>query len=137
MRDFIKLGIASGLILLQSCTPAAKSNPVTSSVELTTSPSGPDKYEIHWTGNGKELFAGYSIMYKNPSTPMRVENVQGKLPHKVSFSTPQNSIVSASGFAFKDGGKQSDVEIKIYKNGSECGKVVAVGSGASPNKVCQ
>jgi len=72
-------------------------------------------------------------MYEDFNQPMRMESVQAKLPHKVKFSTPPNAIVSAHGITINKG----DVEVKIYKNGSECGKVVVVGSGVGGNKVCE
>lgn len=132
MKKLTRLAIVSGFVLLQSCTASVKSAPVTSSQSV--SPSGSDKYEIHWSGaNGKEFYAGYSIVSLDGSTPMRVESVKGKLPHKVSFSAPKNAIVTANGDTFGQG----SVEVKIYKNGSECGKVVTVGSGARANKGCQ
>ncbi|MBD2453078.1 hypothetical protein H6G80_03185 [Nostoc sp. FACHB-87] len=111
-----------------------KSSPITSE-PVVNSPSGSDKYEIQWSGaSGKELFAGYSILSLDPpGTPMKVESIKGKLPHKVNFSASKNTIVSASGNTFP----HTAVEIKIYKNGSECGKVVAVGSGVGANKVCE
>ncbi|MFN6515693.1 MAG: hypothetical protein RMY29_014525 [Nostoc sp. CreGUA01] len=132
MKNLTKLAIVSGFALLQACTPSAKSSPITSS-QSVNSPSGSDNYEVQWTGaNGQELFAGYSILPLDGSTP-RVESVKGTLPHKVSFSAPKNAVVSASGNTLNKGA----VEIKIYKNSSECGKVGVVGSGVGANKVCQ
>lgn len=134
MKNIIRLSVVVGFAFLQSCTPSAKSSPIASLQSVADSPSGSDKYEVHWSGaSGKELYAGYSILSLDGNTPMRVESVQAKLPHKISFSAPKNAIVSASGNTLNQG----NVEIKIYRNGSECGKVVAVGSGAGANKACQ
>ncbi|MBD2435832.1 hypothetical protein [Nostoc sp. FACHB-110] len=134
MKNIIRLSVVIGFLLLQGCTPSAKSSSITSSEPpITNSPGGSDKYEIRWTGTGgKKLSAGYSVVSKDFATPMRVESVNGTLPHKISFSAPKNSVVSASAITTN----KEVVEIKIYKNGSECGKVGIVGSGASANKVC-
>lgn len=132
MKKLTRLAIVSGFVLLQSCTTSVKSAPVTSSQSVSL--GGSDKYEVHWTGaSGKEVYAGYSIISQDPNTPMKLESIQAKLPHKVSFSAPKNAIVSASGNTLNQG----SVDIKIYKNGSECGKAGIVGSGAGANKVCQ
>lgn len=132
MKKLTRLAIISGFALLQSCAASVKSAPVKSSQSVPLGSS--DKYEVHWTGTrGKEFYAGYAIISQDPNTPMKLESIKAKLPHKVSFSAPKNAIVSASGDTFKQG----SVEIKIYKNGSECGKAGIVGSGAGANKVCQ
>ncbi len=95
---------------------------------------GSDTYEIQWSGgNGSKLFGSYSILSKSPKTPLRVEKVTTILPYKVNFSAPKNTLISAAGATVNQG----IVEIKIFKNGSECGKVVIVGSAALANKVCQ
>jgi hypothetical protein len=135
MKHLIRLGIVAGFTLLGGCIPSVNSNLDTISNSVTNSLTGSDKYEIQWSGtSGKQLYAGYSIASTDGSAPMRVESVQAKLPHKVSFSAPKNAIVSASGVILN---QEENVEIKIYKNGSECGKVAIVGSGAAANKVCQ
>ncbi|MDP5339263.1 MAG: hypothetical protein NWQ28_11905 [Nodularia sp. (in: cyanobacteria)] len=136
MKNLIRLAIVAGFVLLQNCASSSNSgttsNPRTNS--LSFSPSASDNYEVHWTGtSGNQLYGGYSIISEDINTPMRLESVQATLPHKVNFSVPKNAIVSASG----DTLNQGKVEIKIYKNGSECGKVVVVGSGVGANKVCQ
>ncbi|MEH2047855.1 hypothetical protein [Nostoc sp.] len=95
---------------------------------------GSDTYEIQWSGaNGSKLFGSYGIVSKSTSTPSRVEKVTGTLPYKVNFSAPKNTLISAAGTTVHQG----IVEIKIFKNGSECGKVVVLGSGAIANKTCQ
>ncbi|MBN3924010.1 hypothetical protein [Nostoc sp. NMS4] len=93
-----------------------------------------DNYEIQWNGaSGSELFASYGIASKIPGKATRIEKVTGKLPHKISFTAPKNALVSASGMLMNQG----TVEIKIFKNGSECGKETIIGSGAIGNKTCQ
>lgn len=111
-------------VLLAACTPLSNLN----------SFSGSDNYEVQWTGaNGNKLFGSYVIGSKTLSTPSRVEKVIATLPYKVSFSAPKNTLISAAGATVNQGA----VEIKIFKNGSECGKVSVVGSGAIANKTCQ
>ena len=93
------------------------------------------KYQVQWSGKkGAKLYGSYSISFlHSPSTPIRVEKVDANLPHTLSFSTPKNALIGASGFTLNQG----SVEIKIYKNGHVCGKEVVTGSGAMANKVCQ
>ena len=145
MKNFIRLSALAGLALLQSCTsfcaPPVNSNLITSSnlvpssTSATKSSSGSDKYEIQWTGTkGSKVYASYAITSTTDLTaPSRVENVEAVLPYKANFSTPQKSIVSADVLTFEKG----KVEVKIYKNGSECGRANAVGSGAGAGKTCQ
>jgi hypothetical protein len=122
MKKIATLAITSAV--LTACTPSINS----------TSFSGSDNYEVEWTGaNGSKLFGSYVIGSKNLSTPSRVEKITATLPYKVSFSAPKNTLISAAGIA----DHQGTVEIKIFKNGSECGKVSVVGSGAIANKICQ
>lgn len=92
-----------------------------------------DNYEIQWIGaNGSELVASYGIASKTPGKPSRIEKVTAKLPHKISFTAPKNTLVSASGMLMNQG----TVKIQIFKNGSECGKAAFVGSGAMANQIC-
>ena len=93
------------------------------------------QYQVEWSGNaGAKLFGSYVIsLPHNLSTPTQVEKVTATLPHKVSFSAPENAIIAASGGTLNQG----QVEVKIYKNGSECGTAAFTGSGAMANKVCQ
>ncbi|MEH1908832.1 hypothetical protein [Nostoc sp.] len=122
MKKLATLVIASAL--LTGCTPSIDSSSFT----------GSDNYEVQWTGvNGSKLFGSYVIASKSPSTPSRVEKVVTTLPYKVSFSAPKNTLISAAGGTLNQG----TVEIKIFRNGSECGKVTMVGSGAMANQVCQ
>ncbi|MEH2222599.1 hypothetical protein [Nostoc sp.] len=95
---------------------------------------GSDTYEIQWEGtNGSKLFGSYVIGSKSLSAPSRAEKVTATLPYKVSFSAPKNTLISAAGTT----GNQGAVTIRIFRNRSECGKVVIVGSGAMANKTCQ
>ena len=99
--------------------------------------SGSDNYEVRWTGaNGSKLFGSYVVVSRTPGTPMRVEKVAATLPYKITFYAPKNSLISAAGAIFNQG-TQGTVEIKIFKNGSECDKVAIVGSGAMASKLCQ
>ncbi|MHC5825020.1 MAG: hypothetical protein ACYT04_56545 [Nostoc sp.] len=96
--------------------------------------SGSDNYEVRWTGaNGSKLFGSYVVVSRSPGTPMRAEKVTATLPYKITFSAPKNTLISAAGATLNQG----TVEIKIFKNGSECDKVAIVGSGSMSSKVCQ
>ncbi|MEH2161612.1 MAG: hypothetical protein V7K38_11305 [Nostoc sp.] len=122
MKRFLSLVFVG--ISLAACTPLSNLN----------SFSGLDNYEVQWTGTkGSKLFGSYVVGSKTPSTPSRAEKVTEILPYKVSFSAPKNTLISAAGGTVNQG----TVEIKIFKNGSECGKAAFVGSGAVANKVCQ
>jgi hypothetical protein len=122
MKKLATLVIASAL--LTACTQSINSN----------SFGGSDNYEVQWTGaNGSKLFGSYIIGSKNISTPSRAEKVTATLPYKVNFSAPRNTLISAAGATVNQGA----VEIKIFKNGSECGKAVFVGTGTMANKVCR
>lgn len=117
LKKLITLALTSSL--LAGCSPLSL--------------SGSDNYEIQWTGaSGSELFASYGIASKNPGTPSTIEKVTAKLPYKISFTAPKNTLISASGMLMNQG----TVEIKIFRNGSECGKAAFVGSGAMANKIC-
>ena len=95
---------------------------------------GSDTYEIQWNGtNGSKLFGSYVIASKSPSTLSRVEKVTATFPYKVNFSASKNTLISAAGAT----DHQGTVEIKIFKNGLECGKASVIGSGAMANKICQ
>ncbi|MEH1790317.1 MAG: hypothetical protein V7L23_33330 [Nostoc sp.] len=143
MKNFVRLSVLAGLALLQSCaslcTPPVNSNSITSSNSVlssnsvTKSSSGSDKYEIQWIGTqGSKIQAVY-VINTHLMAPSRVEHVEVVLPHKVNFSAPQESIVLADAVMLGSG----KVEVKIYRNGSDCGKVTAVGSGAGVDKICQ
>ncbi|WP_334934545.1 hypothetical protein [Nostoc sp.] len=122
MKKIATLAITSAV--LTACTPSMNSN----------SFSGSDNYEVEWTGaNGSKLFGSYVIGSKNLSTPSKVEKVTATLPYKVSFSAAKNTLISAAGATVNQG----TVQIKIFKNGSECGKAAFIGTRAMANKICQ
>lgn len=125
MKNLIKLVFVSGIVLFGL---RAFSNPLPLS-------SNSYQYQVQWSGQkGAKLYGGYSIAFlHNLSTPIRVEKVNATLPYKLSFSTPKNAIISASGATLNQG----QVQIKIYKNGSECGREAFIGSGAMANKICK
>ncbi|MDZ8135132.1 MAG: hypothetical protein RM049_07485 [Nostoc sp. DedQUE04] len=139
MRNSIRLSAIAGLAFLHGCTssciPSPNSTSNTNPISVANSFSGSDKYEVQWNGpKGTKIVGTYVIgSTKDLTAPSRVENVEVILPHKVSFSAPKQSIVSADGTLLGQG----KLEIKIYKNGSECGKPTAVGSGAGATKLCQ
>ncbi|MDZ8070374.1 MAG: hypothetical protein RMY64_32990 [Nostoc sp. DedQUE08] len=64
--------------------------------------------------------------------PSRIESVEAVLPYKAKFSAPEKSIITASASTVE----KATVEVKIYRNGSDCGRVTTVGSGAGANKIC-
>ncbi|MEH2434977.1 MAG: hypothetical protein V7K25_12110 [Nostoc sp.] len=111
-------------VLSTACTPLINS----------ISSSGSANYEVQWAGTtGSKLFGSYVIASKNPSTPSKVEKITTTLPYKVNFSASKNALISAAGATLNQG----TVEIKIFRDGSECGKVTVMGSGAMANKTCQ
>ena len=118
------------LSLALICALFAGCNPLTNSNSF----SGSDNYEVQWIGtNGNKLFGSYVIASKSVSTPSKVEKVTATLPYKINFSAPKNTLISAAGAT----NHQGTVEIKIFKNGLECGKASVIGSGAMANKICQ
>lgn len=122
LKNLIRLILVS--VLLTGCSPS-------------NSLSGSDNYEVQWSGTaGSKLFGSYVVGSRTPGIPTRVEKVGATLPYKITFSAPKNSLITAAGATFNQG-IQSTVEIKIFKNGSECDKVGIVGSGAMNTKVCQ
>lgn len=107
--------------------------PSTTTVGLTTFPTkqatvtgGTDKYEIRWYGESKNKYVAGNYVIMKPDSPMEVFKIP-KSPHIVKIQLPKKSVVSAVG----------DVQdIKIFRNGKECGKTGAVGEGVTPNKAC-
>ncbi|MEH1824453.1 MULTISPECIES: hypothetical protein [unclassified Nostoc] len=125
MKNYLARLTVAGILLAVGYRPIMQSNLLS---------FGSDTYEIQWSGtNGSKLFGSYGIISRSPSTPSRVEKVTTILPYKVKFSAQKNTLISAAGATVNQG----IVEIKIFKNGSECGKVVVVGSAALANKICQ
>lgn len=124
MKNYLPRLVVAGVLLIVGYKPISAMNIF----------GGSDTYKIEWTGsNGSKLFGSYVITSRRPGTPSKVEKITSILPYEVIFSTQKNTLVSAAGIA----SNQSTVEIKIFKNGSECGKTAAVGSGTMANKVCQ
>lgn len=126
MKNLLKLVLLTGcaFLTLQAC-----SNPL---VNFKNSSSNEEQYQIKWEGPaGTKLFGSYVIRDSNNSTKPKA--VTATLPHTLSLSAPKNSIVGVSGGTLN----QDAVTIKIYRNGSECGKEVLTGSGFMANKVCQ
>lgn len=124
MKNYLPRLVVAGIVLIVGYKPITAMNLF----------GGSDTYKIQWTGtNGSKLFGSYVIASKIPGTPSKVEKVISVLPHEVTFSAQKNTLVSAAGIA----GNQGTVEVKIFKNGSECGQVTMVGSGAIANKVCR
>lgn len=132
----IGLVIGGGSVhFLTKTDTTSSSSPEKPSI-LTGILKGSDQYEIRWIGEkGTKMIGGsYAVAHIDGSqTPMRVETVNTLLPHTTKFSEPKGVIVSA-GAGFTHGAK---VEVRIFRNGQECGKVTTVGSGAINGKVCQ
>ncbi len=129
MKNLLKLIFLTGFasLTLQAC-----GDPL---LGLKIFSSNQEQYQIKWEGPaGAKLFGSYVIRDRNTSSkPTKSEKVTATLPHTLSFSAPKNSIVGVSGGTLN----QDAVTIKIYKNGSECGKEALTGSGVMANKVCQ
>lgn len=92
-----------------------------------------DTYIIEWQGSkDEELFASYAVSFpKTPEVTAKLEQVKATLPHKVTVTLPKDAMVAVSGTTFS-----KPVEIKIYRNGKQCGKPAIVGTNAMANKVC-
>lgn len=129
MKNLLKLVLLTGFasLTLQGCS--------THSLAFKNSSSNQEQYQIKWEGTaGSKLFGSYVIRDRNTSSkPTKSEKVTATLPHTLSFSAPKYSIVGVSGGTLN----QDAVTIKIYKNGSECGKEALTGTGVMANKVCQ
>src|SRR6476620_2037593 len=94
-----------------------------------------DSYEIRWEGRpGLKMTGSYLIAH--PGSPMQRELVEMTLPKSIKLTVPSNSAVSATGDV--PGRKKEDFTVRIFKNGSECGKVGAVSTTSKipDNKVC-
>ncbi|MEH1871615.1 hypothetical protein [Nostoc sp.] len=121
MKKLISLAIVSGLLL--GCNQSSSLNSI-----------GSDNYEVSWDGtSGAKLWGSYVISSKSVGQVPRVEKITEKLPYKVNFSASKNALISAAGATLNQG----TVEIKIFRNGVECGKVAVTGSGSMSSKICQ
>lgn len=124
MKNYLPRLVVAAIVLIVGYKPITSMNLF----------GGSNNYEVQWNGvAGSKLFGSYVIASKSLSTPSRVEKVIATLPYKVSFSASKNTLISAAGAT----SNQGTVEIKIFRNGIECGKVALVGSGAMATKVCQ
>jgi hypothetical protein len=92
----------------------------------STTQKGKDKYEIRWYGKPTDegFFGSYTIMEDNK--PVRVEQVP-KSPHIVKLTLSKGAIVGAMG---------NSKDLKIFRNGKECGQTGVVGAGIPANKSC-
>ncbi|AFZ57647.1 hypothetical protein H6G54_22145 [Anabaena cylindrica FACHB-243] len=88
---------------------------------------GTDKYEIRWYGKPKNQYWGGNYTIMKPDAPMEIVNIP-KSPHIVKIQLPKQSVVAAAG---------NVQDIKIFRNGKECGKPGIVGDGIPLNKGCQ
>jgi hypothetical protein len=114
------------VIGLQSCSFCKAPTASTASEPTSSSPTAPTKidsgkdadYEIRWEGQSQQqITANYNIVYANDQ-PKREEELKVSLPHSVKFKTPERVWVSASGYAYP----KVDFNIKIFRDGKECGK---------------
>lgn len=79
-----------------------------------------------WYGKPKNEFWGGSYTIIKPDSPMEVIKVP-KSPHVVRIKLPKQSTVGAAG----------DVQdVKIFRNGKECGRDGVIGEGIPINKAC-
>jgi len=109
----------------------------TSPATAQTIPSGTDKYVITWDSTsykGVKFFGNYSISYPYQLKKLlRIEKVDGVIPHLVQFSEIKGVRIFASGYVFG----QTPPTIKIFRNGKICGLPVSTGSGATNARVCR
>lgn len=93
---------------------------------ITTPKGGTDEYEIRWYGQPKNKYWAGSYTIIKPDAPMEIVKIY-KSPHIVKIKLPKQSTVGA-------GGNVQD--IKIFRNGKECGKTGVIGEGVPSNKSC-
>lgn len=93
-----------------------------------------DTYTIEWQGSkGVELYGSYVASFpKTPEIASKSEQIKAFLPHKVTITLPKDVMLTATGTAVN-----KPVEVKIYRNGQECGKPTIVGATVISNKTCQ
>jgi hypothetical protein len=96
------------------------------SKQITASKSGTDEYEIRWYGKPKNQYWGGSYTVMKPDSPMEIIRIK-KSPHIVKIKLPKQSTVGAGG---------NIQDIKIFRNGRECGKAGIIGEGIPLNKAC-
>lgn len=91
-------------------------------------------YRIEYMGRiDASLWGSYTITQNDRLRTRTTEKVIGQLPRTISFSAPNNAIVSANGSA----GNRQSVTIKIYKNGVVCNSSSSVDSGVTDTIVCR
>lgn len=79
---------------------------------------GETEYRIEYMGKaGTTLWANYTITDRDKSRENTTEKIIGTLPQTVTFTSKNNSTVSANGSS----SNKEPITIKIYKNGSVCG----------------
>ncbi|MBE9235841.1 hypothetical protein IQ227_07270 [Anabaena aphanizomenioides LEGE 00250] len=120
----IGAGIGSGATYL--LIPKSSNFTETTAIQPVATSSGTDEYEIRWYGKPKNEFWGGSYTIIKPDSPMEVIKVP-KSPHVVRIKLPKQSTVGAAG----------DVQdVKIFRNGKECGRDGVIGEGIPINKAC-
>jgi len=99
---------------------------------------GKDQYEIRWYGQkGAKLSGSYSIIYPYELNKLdRREKIDAILPHTLKFSEVKGVFVGAGGTAVSSDWKFEEADVKIYRNGVECGTANATGSAASKRRFC-
>lgn len=106
---------------------SSQSKPIPSPTPLN---AGLDNFEIQFSGNqGESLYANYSI--SPPPPPIETEEIRDTLPYKVNFSAPKASSISAGASPNKG------LEVKIFRNGIECGVSSYSGLYANASKICR
>jgi hypothetical protein len=98
------------------------------SYQITCPQLDPAVYEIEFTGKTGTKFTGH-YQWTDPTgaKSMRIEKVEGVLPHKVAFSPPGGSHVSA--YAFPSTLENGAVTTVISRDGVECTEPLLQGSG--------
>jgi hypothetical protein len=131
LNTVISLAVGAGLgsastYYLTSNQSLMETMPIAQQRDTASTARGTDKYEIRWYGKptGKYFYGNYSIIEMNK--PIRVESIP-KSPHIVKLTLPKGAAVAATG---------DSTDIKIFKNGKECGQIGVVGTGISMNKTC-
>jgi hypothetical protein len=115
----LAIGLAGGYILgfSRSTPDQIIRNPVGTVQKSVAKATGKDNFEISFEGkSGIKLDTTYYVGYDNVSDSF---DVKGVTPKKVNFSAPKTAYISVRP-GYTEG--YEDVEIKIYRNGIECGK---------------
>ncbi|WP_019502715.1 hypothetical protein [Pseudanabaena sp. PCC 6802] len=119
-------GFSTGFILAK-----IDSNPTSIVSSPVAAIQGEDSYEIRFEGSTGDRFVGVYII---GTIPTRIEKIEDRLPYKVTFNAPRSAYVTATGSLYSS---NSQVKVTILRNGIECHKELAVGSGVSKEaKTC-